>query len=105
MRRRQPAGPVGIAGVPDALFDFRDAAWVSDQAARAWCVEHGVPGKAVRDTLVSGHERQRRRRAALNGWAKANDYMSTRYPEMPDLHALKALGLVAAGSPTGPCSD
>jgi hypothetical protein len=104
VRRRAPAPGSGSVAVPEALFDYRHPAWTSHQSARAWCKQHGVSQDVIRVRLVkgSGHERQWRRGDALRGWAAVNGYMSPRWPSFPDGHRLKALGLVLAGSPTGP---
>jgi hypothetical protein len=91
--------------VPAALVDYRRPAWRTDTAAHAWCLEHGVPRDAIRAAVPDmEYAAQRRRADALGGWAEVNGYMSTRCPAFPDWHLLRRLGLVAAGSPTGPPS-
>lgn len=102
-RLRRPAPPLNGNDAPAALFDYQHPAWRTGAAARAWCLEHGVPQDAIRAAVPDvEHAAQRRRADALNAWATVNGYTSNRCPAFPDWHLLPRIGLVAAGSPTGP---
>lgn len=102
-RLRRPAPPLNGDDVPAALFDYRHPAWCTETAARAWCLEHGVPRDVIRADVADVERGPQRRRAdALAAWAMVNGDASSRCPAFPDWHLLRRPDLVAAGSPTGP---
>lgn len=96
-RLREPE-PVLVGGVPAELVDRDADVWHDAVAYRSYMARHGYlldVGTRLDDLATGTRSRtspERRRRAALDGWAVASGVVG-RWPDVSDWHRLREMGI------------